>query len=111
MFAAGAARGKPAQDAIDAIALCLSRGAEIDAVNAAGQTAMHLAVDQSDEVVRFLAARGATLDVKDRQGRTPMDLALGEASGGRSAARTREAGSREATAALLRELGAGAPVK
>ena len=111
MFAAGAARGKPARDVIDAIALCLSHGAEVNAINANGQTAMHLAVDQSDEVIRFLAAHGAAVDVKDGQGRTPLDLALGEAPGGRSAARTREAGSREATAALLRELSAAAPVK
>jgi len=67
---------------------------------------MHLAVDQSDEVIKFLAARGAAVDAQDRQGRTPLDLALGEAPGGRSAARTRETGSREATAALLRELSA-----
>jgi len=110
MFAAGAARGKPARDVIDAMTLCLSHGAEIDATNANGQTAMHLAVDQSDEVLRFLAARGATVTVKDRQGRTPLDLALAEAPGGRSAARAREAGSREATVALLRELSAAAPV-
>jgi ankyrin repeat protein len=111
MFAAGSGRGKPARDLVEAIGLCLDHGAEIDAANANGQTAMHLAVDQSDEVLKFLAARGASVDVRDRQGRTPLDLALGEAPGGRSAARTREPGSRDATVALLRELGAGAPAR
>jgi ankyrin repeat protein len=109
MFAAGAARGKPVRDAIDAITLCLDRGADVNAVNDNGQTALHLAVEQSDDVIKLLAARGARLDIKDRQGRTPLDLALGEAPGGRGTPRTRAAGSREATAALLRELSPRSP--
>ena len=111
MFAAGGARGKPAQEAIDAITLCLNRGANVNAVNENGQTALHLAVEQSDDVIKLLVARGARLDIKDRQGRTPLDLTRGEAPGGRGASRTREAGSREATAALLRELSGGSPAK
>jgi ankyrin repeat protein len=107
MFAAGAARGRPVQDAIDAITLCVNRGADVNAVNDTGQTALHLAVEQSDAVIRLLVARGARLDMKDRQGRTPLDLALAEAPGGRGVARARDAGSREATAALLRELSGG----
>ena len=91
--------------------MCLDRGADVNAVNDNGQTALHLAVEQSDDVIRLLVARGARLDIKDRQGRTPLDLALGEAPGGRGASRTREAGSREATAALLRELSGGSPAK
>jgi ankyrin repeat protein len=104
MFVAGAARGKPVPDTIDAITLCVDRGADVNAVNDNGQTALHLAVEQSDDVIKLLVARGARLDMKDRQGRTPLDVALGEAPGGRGAPRTRAAASREATVALLREL-------
>ena len=107
MFAAGAARSKSEQEALDAIALCLDAGADPNAANDAGQTALHLAVGQSDAVIRMLAARGARLDLKDRQGRTPLDLALGEAPVGRGTSRPPPAGQREATVALLRELSAG----
>jgi uncharacterized protein len=110
LFAAAAARGKPATDAIAAMELCLSRGADINHANAAGQTAMHLSVDQSDEVIRFLASKGARLDVKDRDGRTPLDLALGGEVAGR-AARAREKGARETTIALLRELNASSSIQ
>ena len=112
MFAAGSARGKPDQDVADAITLCLDRGGDVNAVNDNGQTALHLAVEQSDVVIRLLAAKGAKLDIKDRQGRTPLDLALGDAPAGRGAAgRGRAADARSTTAALLRELGAGSPSK
>jgi ankyrin repeat protein len=105
MFAAAAARSKPA-DAIKAIELCVGRGGDINHANAAGQTAVHLAVEQSDEVIQFLASKGARLDVKDRDGRTPLDLAAGERAAGRAAARARDQGTKDATIALLRQLSA-----
>ncbi|MEO8257880.1 MAG: ankyrin repeat domain-containing protein [Acidobacteriota bacterium] len=105
MFAAGAARGKPDQAVADAVALCLDHGADVNAVNDGGQTAVHIAVGQSDAVIRLLAGRGARLDLKDRQGRTPLDLALADAPAGRGAAARGPAPEvRQATAALLTEL-------
>jgi ankyrin repeat protein len=78
--------------AVDAIELLLAHGADINAVNDAGDTATHGAVQRGSEVViRFLAAHGARLDVKNKQGRTPLDVA---------SARREHAG----TAALLRQL-------
>jgi uncharacterized protein len=110
MFAAGLGRtgfgGQSEQDALNAVALCLDHGAEIDAANAAGQTALHIAVEQSDATVTLLATRGATLDVRDRQGRTPLDLLLGDAPAGRGV-RSRDAAAREVTATLLRRLMSG----
>jgi len=107
MFAAGLGRNASAgpgeQDALDAVTLCLEHGAEIDAANAAGQTALHIAVEQSDAVVALLARRGATLDAKDGQGKTPLDLLLGAGPAGRGA-RPRDPAAREATATLLRRL-------
>ena len=76
--------------------LFLQRGAQINAVDAAGQTALHsAAVQRDDEFIAFLADSGARLDIKDKQGRLPLDLALG--SGGRG-----QQTVRESTAALLR---------
>ena len=107
MFAAGLGRsglaGRPEHEALDAVALCLDHGADVNAANAAGQTVLHIAVEQSDALVKLLVTRGARLDAKDRQGKTPLDLVLGDAPAGRGA-RPRDAAARDATAALLRQL-------
>jgi ankyrin repeat protein len=107
LFAAGLGRngfgGRPEHDALDAVALCLDHGADVNAANATGQTALHVAVEQSDALVQLLVTRGARLDAKDRQGKTPLDLVLGDAPAGRGA-RPRNAAAREATASVLRRL-------
>ena len=73
-------------DFIEAAVLCLDRGANVNAVNDAGQTALHMAVTARSEVfVKLLADRGAALDIKDKQGRTPLDVALGVGARGRGA--------------------------
>ena len=80
-------------DFIDAAALCLDRGADINAVSENGQTALHLAVTvRSESFIRFLVERGARVDVQDKQGRTPIDVASGV---GRTRARGGHPGSRE----------------
>jgi len=79
------------QNALDVIALCLDRSIDINAVNAAGDTAVHSALG-SPAIVRYLAEHGAKLDVKNKQGRTPLDTAL----------RNREANPE--TVALLKRL-------
>jgi len=84
------------------VRLCLERGADVNAANDLGQTALHIAAAQRDEgFIRFLVARGARLDVKDRQGHTPLDIALG-LGGGRG--RGRAPAARDGVAAVLREL-------
>ena len=106
LFATGTSRRKSDKAAIEAITLCLDRGADINESNANGETALHIAAAQADSVVSFLAERGAKLDVKDRQGRTPLDVALGvggvagRGAGGRGA----PPAVRESTVALLRQL-------
>jgi uncharacterized protein len=107
MFAAGlgGGRGRSDERAEEAMALCLKYGADINAFNTAGQTALHIAVERSDRFVTFLAENGAELDLQDRDGRTPLDVALGKAAstfqGRRGAA---PPVVRESTAALLRQL-------
>jgi ankyrin repeat protein len=63
------------QDAVEAVKLCVNLGVDINASNAAGDTAVHAAVGSPD-VIRFLAERGAKLDAKNKQGRTPLEAAL-----------------------------------
>jgi ankyrin repeat protein len=80
------------EGAIAAMELLLARGADINAVNDAGDTAVHGAVVRgSQTIIRFLAAHGARLDVRNKQGRTPLDVA---------GSRRERAG----TVALLRQL-------
>lgn len=105
MVAAGAAGARNEADAREAISLCLEYGADVNAFNSTGQTALHIAVERSDAVVRLLVERGAEMDLKDRDGRTPLDIAMGVSAsafqGRRGAA---PAVVRETTAALLRQL-------
>ena len=68
---------------LEAVRLCVEHGADVDAFNANGQTAVHLAVQKgANSIVRYLAEKGAKLDLRNKQGRTPMDLALGVGGGG-----------------------------
>jgi uncharacterized protein len=96
-------RRKAESDAVEAVALCLAAGVDLNAADTRGQTALHGAALQGlDSVVRYLAEHGATLDAKDKRGFTPLDAALGLAGGvgfdGRSGK------PHESTAALLRQL-------
>jgi ankyrin repeat protein len=84
--------------AVEAVSLLLERGADVNAVSATGNTALHGAVARGDAVVTLLAQRGAAL-MRNNAGFSPLDLALG--AGGRAG---RAGTVRESTAALLRQL-------
>jgi hypothetical protein len=75
----------PEQNTIDAMTLLLAKGADVNAVNDNGESALHIAVTRGDALVRFLVEKGAKLDLKDKSGRTPLDVAMGVpgAAGGR----------------------------
>jgi ankyrin repeat protein len=63
---------------IEAAKLCLEKGADVNAVDSQGFTAMHGATNRGfDAMVKLLAEHSAKLDVKDKQGRTPMTFAEG----------------------------------
>jgi ankyrin repeat protein len=63
---------------IAAIELCLEQGADINAVNSMGLTAVLGAANRgSNEILRYLAARGAELDVADVHDRTALRWAEG----------------------------------
>jgi len=89
MFAAGLGwrDGSPAapsydqgsdKDAVEAIALCLDAGLDINATTTTGDTALHAAIAGrgSELIVRYLVERGASLQAKNKQGRTPLDVAV-----------------------------------
>jgi ankyrin repeat protein len=89
--------------AIDAMKLCLEVGADVNAVNANGQAALHGAIGRGPGVIKFLVEHGADVHARDKAGRTPLDLALG--------ARDQDAGAdhvgsevREAAVAILQQL-------
>ena len=61
-----------------AVALCPSWGADVNATNSMGLTALLGAVNRgSNDIIELLVKRGARLDIKDKEGRTPLRWAEG----------------------------------
>jgi ankyrin repeat protein len=87
MAAAGLGTRSPGEDAgtesevLDAVQVALDLGADINAVDDNGETAMHAAAYKNlPKVVKFLAAKGARIDVwnrDDKFGWTPLAIAVG----------------------------------
>jgi ankyrin repeat protein len=101
-------RKKTEKEAIDSIGLCLKAGADVNAVDSRGQTALHGAAQKGwNQIVQYLADHGAKVDVKDKKGLTPLDAAMGLAGGLGFDNTTGEV--HESTAALLRQLSSAKP--
>jgi len=84
---------------LEAVKLCVEKGAGVNAANNAGITALHgAALRGSEEIIEYLAQHGARLDVKDILGRTPMTFAEGIYMAGKPPER------RPTTIALLERL-------
>ena len=63
---------------VDAVAMCLELGADVNAANSMGLTALLGAVNRgSNDIIELLVRRGARLDIKDKEGRTPQRWAEG----------------------------------
>jgi len=63
---------------LEAVRLCLEKGANVNATNSMGLTAVMGAANRgSDDIIQFLVEKGAKLDVKDNVGRTPITWAEG----------------------------------
>ena len=66
------------QASLDAVSLCLELGAEVNAANSMGLTALLGAVNRGrNDIIELLVKRGARLDIKDKEGRTPLRWAEG----------------------------------
>ena len=91
-------------DPLDAVKMFVAAGADIDAQNDLGNTALHYAAyNRRDLIVQFLIDHGAKLEVKNIYGETPLWLAemdLQFAAGGLFEVR------RSTTGDLLRKAGA-----
>jgi len=94
---------------LSAMTVALAAGADVNAVNNAGDSAIHFAAAMGfDSVVQLLADKGANVNVKNKRGLTPLALARG-GTGRRGVPVDDEAGpdsSSASTMALLRRLGA-----
>ena len=87
MASAGLATRSPGEDAgtetevLEALQAALDLGAEINAVDNNGETAMHAAAYKNlPKVVKFLAAKGARIELwnrNDKFGWTPLAIAVG----------------------------------
>jgi ankyrin repeat protein len=65
--------------ALDAVTMLVERGAQVNASNQRGDTALHGAAGQNyGSVAKFLVQQGARLDVRNKAGKTPLSAANGE---------------------------------
>ena len=65
-------------DTLDAVQFVLDLGAEVNAINFVGRSALHGAAHiRSDPAVQLLVDHGATVDVSDQRGITPLMIAEG----------------------------------
>jgi ankyrin repeat protein len=79
MWAAGHEDGVGVHAAESTVDLLLSRGAQIDATDDRGRTALMMAAELGHaEIVEMLIGRGADQTVRDKSGKTALDLAADE---------------------------------
>ena len=105
MVAAGLATRSPGEDAgtesevLEAVQVALDLGADINAVDDNGETAMHAAAYKNlPKVVKFLAAKGARIELwnrTDKFGWTPLAIAVGYRFGNFKPSAETEAAIRE----------------
>ena len=88
-------------NALEAVKLCVELGANINAANKKGDTALHGAAwrEVADSIVQFLVDHGANMNAKNKRGWTPLVIAEGINTGGNRI-------SSPSTTLLLRKLGA-----
>jgi ankyrin repeat protein len=92
------------QEGVEAVRVLLELGADVNATNEGGNTALHAAASaRSNPVIQLLADKGARLEAKNKRGQTPLALASAGGGRGRGAGNGSQANS---TADLLRKLGA-----
>ena len=77
-WVAGQTYAESKESLMEAVKLCLEKGAGVNAVNSMGVGAVIGAANRgSDDILEFLVQHGARLDLKDKEGRTPLVWAEG----------------------------------
>ena len=67
-----------ARNTLDTVKLVLELGADVNAANKNGETALHSAAhDGTNDIIQVLAEKGADLNAKDKLGQTPLSIAEG----------------------------------
>jgi len=65
--------------ALESVQLAIELGADVNAANQDGQTALHAAAYLgANSIVQCLVEKGAKLNLADKYGQTPLDIALGD---------------------------------
>jgi hypothetical protein len=92
---------------VDAVAMALANGADVNATNRAGDTALHAAALLGyDRVIRQLADAGANLAAKNARGQTALSQIAAKPGATLRSPDRANRGPRESTIELLRTLGA-----
>jgi ankyrin repeat protein len=99
--------GEDEEITLRAAGAALDLGADVNAVNTDGETALHLAAALAlNKVVQLLVDRGAKLDVKNKRDVTPLGMATSSQARGPLGIFALTLDERKPTADLLRRLGA-----
>lgn len=98
------------RNAFEAVKLAVELGADVNAANTFGLTALHgAAYTGSDAIIRFLVEKGAKVNVTDSAGQTPLTIAEAIKPPGLKRNELTPQYPRKSTADLLRSLGATLP--
>ena len=92
----------------ESVSLALANGADVNAANQAGDTAVHAAALLGyDSVLKQLAGAGAKVDAKNGRGLTALDQIAGKSGVSLRSPDRANLGPRQSTVELLRALGGG----
>jgi ankyrin repeat protein len=81
-IAAFSQSGEDERQSLEAVKALTELGADVNATNAGGDTAVHAATTRGETtVVQWLAVGGARLEVKNKRGLTPLSIAKREIRG------------------------------
>jgi uncharacterized protein len=95
---------------VETVGVAIANGADVNAPNLAGDTAVHAAALLGyDEVLKQLAGAGAKLDAKNKRGLTALDQIANKSGTALRSPDRANLGPRQSTVELLRTLGGGAP--